>query len=98
MTLNFLGKVHFAKKKFSDDDGLDSALSIPPLLQQSDFHPGATTGHEVAAELEGMARGDLHPGSVAFFRAIKNTVEISEVDKRKKTLESACMKWLTFLE
>ena len=85
MTLNFLGTVHFAKKFFSDDDGLDSALSIPPLLQQSDFHPGATTGHEVAAELEGMARGDLHPGSVAFSDPSKTRLKFRRlIDARKR--------------
>ena len=88
----------FAKKIFSDDIGLESSLVVPPLLQKGDINPGTSMSHEVVQELADRAKSNLGCGSVVFLRAIKNTVDISESDKRKKILESACFKWMTLLE
>ena len=87
-----------AKQIFSDDSGLDNTLSVPPLLHHQEMWPGSTSDREVVAEWEEAARGDVVQGAVVFFRAVKNTVDISELDKRKNALESACMKSMTILE
>ena len=87
-----------ARKFFSDDIGLESSLVVPPLLQKGDMFPGAATSHEVVQELADKTKSDLGCGSTVFFRAIKNTVDMSETSKRKKILESACFKWMTLLE
>ena len=87
-----------AKQIFSDDLNLDVALTVPPLMHRTDVVAGLTTNSEVVLSLGEVAAGEVDRGAPVFFRAVKNVSDISEVDRRNKALEAACMKWMTILE
>ena len=87
-----------AKQIFSDDSNLDVALTVPPLMHRADVVAGLTTNSEVVTSLGEVAAGEVDRGAPVFFRVVKNVSDISEVDRRKKALEAACMKWMAILE